>query len=295
MGRGPGGETPLLSRVRMRIDANVKVFSPEFIASRERLVERDLTFKALYDNPQSRMATAKELIDAMDRAGIDVSVLASIGWSTSDLCRASNDYLLEASDRHPGRLIPFCSVNPVSGDEAVREIDRCVRLGARGVGELHPDWQGYDLGDRTVMAAVMEAAARRELPVLTHSSEPAGHVYPGKGLVTPAILYRFVANFPDARIIMAHWGGGLPFYALMPEVRNAMVNVWFDTAASPFLYEAGVFEAVASLVGADRILFATDYPLIEPDRLLRQIEQTGLSEEARDSILGGNAASLLGL
>ena len=121
------------------------------------------------------------------------------------------------------------------------------------------------------------------------------HQYPGKGQTTPDKLYRFIENFQSNVIICAHWGGGLPFYALMPEVPQVLENVYFDTAASPFLYRPDVFTAVTGLVGADKILFATDYPLIRARRLLGQVEEAGLSLADQDSILSGNAARLLGL
>src|SRR5947199_68154 len=63
------------------------------------------------------------------------------------------------------------------------------------------------------------AARTHHLALLFHASEPVGHVYPGKRGGEPGSLYRFIAANPDVRIICAHWGGGLPFYALMPEVR----------------------------------------------------------------------------
>ena len=94
---------------------------------------------------------------------------------------------------------------------------------------------------------------------------------------------------------MAHWGGGLPFYALMPEVREALAGVYFDTAATPFLYDARVFETVAGLVGADRILFGSDFPLLAQERVLKQLDGAGLSAEEKAAIGGGNAARLFGL
>ena len=141
----------------------------------------------------------------------------------------------------------------------------------------------------------MSEAKRLGLPVVVHSSEPVGHQYPGKGFTTPDKLYRLIENFRDNTIICAHWGGGLPFYALMPEVPEVLKNVYFDMAASPFLYEPGVVSTVADLVGADKILFGTDFPLIQPQRLLRYLEEAGLEPKAREAILHGNAARLLGL
>ena len=118
-------------------------------------------------------------------------------------------------------------------------------------------------------------------------------MYPGKGHTTPDKVYRFIQNFPDNVIICAHWGGGLPFYALMPEVPEVLKNVYFDSAASPFLYRPEVFAEVAGLVGADKIIFGTDYPLISHRRLLQQVQDADLDVSAKNAILGGNVAGLL--
>jgi len=133
------------------------------------------------------------------------------------------------------------------------------------------------------------------MPVLIHSSEPVGHVYPGKGNTTPGRLLAFIREFPLNVIVCAHWGGGLPFYALMPEVGELLENVYFDSATSPFLYAPKVFRVAVELVGAERILFGTDYPLIDHQRLLGQVRQAGLPSEVEKAVLGGNAARLLGL
>jgi hypothetical protein len=128
---------------------------------------------------------------------------------------------------------------------------------------------------------------------LTHASEPVGHSYPGKGTVTPDLLYRFLSNFPQLIIVFAHWGGGLPFYALMPEVAEAFGNVYFDTAASPFLYRDHIFRHVVEIAGPERILFGTDYPLIKQGRLLRSVRSLDLPETVKEMILGGNAQRIL--
>ena len=131
--------------------------------------------------------------------------------------------------------------------------------------------------------------------LLTHASEPVGHNYPGKGTITPDMLYPFITSYPDLTIVCAHWGGGLPFYALMPEVKQAMSNVFFDTAASPFLYNPQVYTQVVQLVGADKILFGSDYPLLAQARLLGEIRSLDLPEETKNLILSGNAQRLLGV
>jgi len=158
-----------------------------------------------------------------------------------------------------------------------------------------PDRQGFDLDNEDVMGPIVEFAVSHKLPLLTHSSEPVGHQYPGKGDVTPDKLYRFVTKFPQLPVVLAHWGGGLPFYALMPEVKQALANAFVDTAASVFLYRPQVFSYVAELIGADKILFATDYPLISQSRLIQQVKSLNLPPQTQALIMGENARKLLGL
>jgi hypothetical protein len=120
-----------------------------------------------------------------------------------------------------------------------------------------------------------------------------GHEYIGKGHITPDIVYSFVTSFPELRTVCAHWGGGLPFYALMPEVARALGNVFFDTAATVFLYKPEIFEHVSRLLGSDRILFGSDYPLMRQDRVIAQVRAAQLSEKDKAGILGVNARELL--
>jgi len=249
----------------------------------------------LYSDPKAKMATAEELIAAMDKDGVDISVILNIGWTTHELCLETNDYIIDAVSRYPQRLVGFCAVQPNSSKAAVAEIERCARAGIKGVGEMRPDVQLFDLGDEMVMAPLAEVLKEHRLALLLHSSEPIGHNYPGKGLVFPDILYPFITSFPDLTIVCAHWGGGLPFYALMPEVKKAMSNVYFDSAASPFLYTPQVYRQVIQLVGADKVLFGSDYPLLAPSRLLKEIEGLDLAEEDKNLLLAGNALRLLGI
>ena len=186
-------------------------------------------------------------------------------------------------------------LRPVTAEILEEEIERCAESGVRGVGEIRPDIQLLDLEDESIVSPLMEVIQKHRLILLTHASEPAGHDYPGKGIITPDVLYPFITGHPDATIVCAHWGGGLPFYALMPEVKKALNNVYFDTAASPFLYQPRIYSLVSELVGVERVLFGSDYPLMPQSRPLQEINSAGLTEEDRDLILSGNAKRLLKL
>jgi len=277
------------------IDFHTHVFSPQIKKNRSKYIDSDPCFATLYSNPDAKLATADELIESMDKEGIDISVIVNLGWTTHELCVETNQYILESIARYPDRLIGFCSVQPWSFEAAVTEIERCIEGGIRGVGELRPDMQLLDFTDEQVIKPFVEIMMKHKLILLTHASEPLGHDYTGKGSITPDILYPFITNFPDLTIVCAHWGGGLPFYALMPEVKQAMKNVFFDTAASPFLYSPQIYSQVVQLVGADKILFGSDYPLLAQSRLLKEIRSLDLSEETKNLILSGNARRLLGI
>jgi predicted TIM-barrel fold metal-dependent hydrolase len=275
------------------IDFHTHIFPPWLRERRDEYVKRDACFSMLYSQPKARLATAEELLAAMDEAGIDSSVVLNIGWVSHEVCVKTNDYILDSVSRYPRRLVGFCAVQPRAGDVAVAEIERCARAGAKGIGELRSDVQAFDLTDNGTMKPLVDAALKHDLIFLTHSSEPVGHEYSGKGNITPDILYSFITAFPNLKIVCAHWGGGLPFYALMPEVARASANVFFDTAATVFLYKPEIFEQVSCIIGSDKILFGTDYPLMHQNRVLAQVQSARLPAKDKAKILGDNAKRML--
>lgn len=279
----------------MIIDFHTHVVPPGIKERRAEYLGRDACFSMLYAEPKAKLITAEELVRAMDEYGIDRSVILNLGWTSHELCVETNDYILESVARFPKRLIGFCAIQPLAGDEAIKELQRCARNGAKGIGEIRPDIQGFDLKNSPLIKPFIEAVMKQGLILLTHASEPVGHQYFGKGKTTPEVIYPFIVNFPDLKLVCAHWGGGLPFYALMPEVDEALKNVYFDTAATPFLYKPQIFKQVADIIGSGKILFGSDYPLLSPKRIIDQLESIGLRPGDRAKILGGNARKLLGI
>jgi predicted TIM-barrel fold metal-dependent hydrolase len=277
----------------MIIDFHTHIFPPWLKERRDEYIKRDPSFSLLYSHPKAKMATAEELLASMDEAGIDLSVVLNAGWLSHELCVKTNDYILDSVSRYPTKLVGFCAIQPRAGDAAIAELERCAKAGAKGIGELRSDVQGFDLTNETTMKPLVDIAQKHGLIFLTHSSEPVGHEYSGKGSITPDILYSFITAFPNLKLVCAHWGGGLPFYALMTEVAQALVNVFFDTAATVFLYKPDIFEQMSHIIGSDKILFGTDYPLMHQNRVISQIQSSELSEEDKSKILGANAQKLL--
>jgi predicted TIM-barrel fold metal-dependent hydrolase len=274
------------------IDFHTHITAPEIIARRDEYLIRDAWFRDLYANPKARLSSAEDLIAAMDRASVDHAVVFGFGWRDMHLCRQDNDYVMQAVALYPDRLVGFGVVNPATGIEAVREIDRCAAGGLRGVGELMPDGQGYRLDDEKVISPIVEALMAHDMVLLTHCSEPVGHLYPGKGTVTPDEVIRFARLFPETTLICAHWGGGAIFYELMPEISRLMRNVYYDTAASLFLYKDEIF-SLAARWAPGKVLFATDYPLITPRRFIQRMATARMPTATRRRMLGGNAWRVL--
>ena len=285
----------LCNNLAMIIDFHTHIVPPRIKGERSRYIASDPIFASLFSSSKAKLATAEELIASMDSEGVDISVIANYGWATDELCTETNDYILESVARYPHRLVGFCTIKPHSCEAAISEIERCARGGARGIGEMRPDLQLPYFTDIEATKPLVEVLQKYNLILLTHTSEPVGHIYPGKGTATPDLLYPFIASFPDLTIVCAHWGGGLPFYALMPEVKQAMENVYFDTATSPFLYNPRIYLQVSQLIGAEKILFGSDYPLLAQSRLLKEIDSAELPGETRKLILSGNARRLLGI
>ncbi len=278
----------------MTIDFHTHIFPPPIRERREEYLKRDACFADLYSSSRAKMVSAEELITSMDEQGIATSVVLNIGWKSQQLCIETNDYILESVARYPDRLLGFCTIQPIA-EGAISELERCIRGGMRGIGEMRPDIQGFDLGSREFMSAIAEVSQENNLIFLTHASEPVGHQYSGKGKVTPDILYQFACNFPHIPFICAHWGGGLPFYALMPEVASVLKNTYFDTAASPYLYQPRIYEYIADIVGSDKILFGSDYPLMSQSRVISQIQKANLTDKIKSAILSENARKILGI
>ncbi len=284
----------------MIIDAHTHIFSPAVIADRSRYTARDPFFDYLYSNPKARLVGAAELIAALDADGIDRAVIAGWAWQAQAMCVEQNTWLMQVARQYPTRVIALATVQPNAGDAAIRELRRCVEGGMIGLGEMNADGQGFDLTGENFMN-LARAAVELRAPILLHTNEPVGHVYPGKGKLPLADIYALIKQLPALRLVLAHWGGGLPFYELMPEVRAAAQNVFYDTAASPLLYAPQIFRAVADLVGARKILFGTDFPLItypkrqtEPGSalFLADVRAAGFTPAELAQILGANAQAV---
>ena len=275
------------------IDCHTHIFPEEVRKDRESFCKRDEGFGFIYDQPKAKIIGVEDLITSMDESGVDRSVICGFPWSRPDLCSFQNRYLMESASRYPNRLIVFVSLLFSNPDWSEKELDRAVKDGAEGVGEIAFYGDAMTSEDIRSMKPILIQMERDGIPLLLHTNETIGHFYPGKGRTPLERFYELIHSFSSLPVILAHWGGGLPFYELMPEVAKVMANVYYDTAASPFLYSKKIYAIAKEIVGVEKIFFGTDFPLILPQRYYRELEGSGLSKRDREKILGLNFSRLI--
>ena len=291
------------------IDSHTHCYPPELATDPRRWAEdrgerhwADLV--APLDRPSIQgWATPEQMLSAMDAAGVRQAVLLGWYWETEATCRWHNEAIAEWVRAAPERFVGFAAILPSSAAAVRSQIRDAAQLGLRGVGELHPDVQAFDAttpGWRTLA----DCCEERGWPVNLHATEVAGIEHPGN---RPTQLNDFVQMARQNRslsLILAHWGGGLPFFELNPRLRPILRNVLYDTAAGPLLYDPRIFRTAVDLVGPSKILFGSDYPLRLfprdqkiPD-LSRYVEgirdAAGLDDGELRAIFRDNARRLLG-
>jgi hypothetical protein len=279
----------------MIIDSHTHLFPEKIKQDRSLYFEKEPEFKLLYNSPKARISLADELILNMDLHRVDMSVVSGFPWRTPDLIRMNNDAVIEAVHRFPGRLKGLACFD-VSWEGAADETKRCIDAGLSGAGELAFYLSGIDTEALSFLEPVMAVLRENHnLPCMIHTNEPVGHPYPGKTPITLEQIYTLAKTFPDNRIILAHWGGGILFYTIMKkQTKEILKNIWYDTAASPFLFDSRIYDMAAIAGVIEKVLFGTDFPLLTPDRYYKDLDDSGITDRQRAMVLGENAGLLFG-
>lgn len=227
--------------------------------------------------------TIAGLIEAMDRAGVDRSVVAPVATKPSQVSTI-NDWIVSL-DRE--RIIPFGAMHP-DFPEPAAEIARLAEHGIRGI-KMHSRNQDF-LPDERRMAPIYRAVIDSGLIVLFH----AGRDMVESGFeARPAHFARMLDEYPDLTCVLAHMGG----YEFWPEVREHLCgrDVYLDTAYVPGHLPDGELLALIRTHGAGKVLFGSDGPWTDVRAEIAHISQLGLTTAELAGVLGGNAERLLGI
>lgn len=250
---------------------------------------------------RERKATSWEEMADLYRQHQTMAVLMNTTdeWATGQK-GAPNDHLAQAQRDFPEVFIAFGVIEPWFGQAAVDEVKRChEELGMRGIGEINPGRQQFHAND-TRFYPVWEECAKRSLPVLFHTGMMGAGAGTRGGMgfklqYTRPIpdLDDIAADFPELTIIGAHpaW----PWQDEALAVARHKANYYIDLSGwAPKYFPPQLVQQANSLI-QDRVLFGTDWPMIDIDRYLQEFDQLPFKPEVRQKILLDNARKLLGL
>jgi len=235
---------------------------------------------------------ASELLARMEKNGIDKAVIFPFvsGLLTHEDFKEANDKIIECVEKYPNRLIGFCTVTPLHGDFALKEIERCASAGLKGI-KLYPPGHGFYPLDSSLMDPLMEEAQRLKLVLLTHTDF-------NTKICTPFHAARLAQRFPSVPIIIAHFGEDPDVCHWVPDIVKHTENVFLDTSCTPDIPES-IYVLPVRKIGAERLLFGSDSPTVSPEVNLKKLEVAeelyGLRKEEKRKILGENAQRILNM
>jgi predicted TIM-barrel fold metal-dependent hydrolase len=248
-----------------------------------------------------RSSVAPRTFEEIAREYEELDILAVLlGWDAETATgrpRLPNDLIAQACRTHPGVFVGFGSVDPHKGAQAVEEVERIADLGLKGV-KLHPSLQAFAPEDERYWP-LYQTCAQLGLIALFHTGTSGiGAGRPGgQGIridyAQPLRLDPVAAAFPELQIIAAHFG--YPWHLELLAIAHHKTNVWIDISgwAPRYIPQDVVREARGRL--QDRFLFGSDYPFIQPQRCLDELESLELPQPVLEKILVGNGRRLLGL
>lgn len=228
---------------------------------------------------------AERILREAHSYGVDKIALSSVTDASPSVtpaeARLGNDYVLRLIEEHPEEIIGLCYTSPLHGDEAIREIDRCIGAGMRGIKLL----TACNMRDERVDPIAARAAELRT-PILQHAWYKRDGQMPNESV--PEDVAALAARHPKTMIVMAHLTGcnerGIADIA-------PYANVHVDTSGSE--PEAGITEMAVRKLGARRVLFGTDASGRGYAAALGKVLGAKITARERALILGGNAARLL--
>ena len=223
---------------------------------------------------------AEELVRTMDKYDIDHAVVfPSSNFDENDFSK-SNDMIAQAVKEYPDRLTGFARINPHKGEKAVQELVRSKeKLGLRGV-KLHPTMEVYPANSR-IIHPIMRAATQLHMPVVFHSGTPP--------YALPSQIADVATRFPRIPIVMAHMGKSLETEAIASARKSS--NIILETSGASS--RIGLMESAVKTLGAERIIFGSDWPCCHPAPEKLKIDVLEISGEEKAAILGRNIMRIL--
>ena len=221
------------------------------------------------------------MIHAMDAVGIDRSCLFNIFHPDGT---TGNDETAAFVERQPERFIGFAYVSPLMAEGMVHELARAIDLLGFSAIKIYPPYSSWDLTD-SIWDPVYAFANERSLALITHTGQEV--------TCQPIQVGEVAGRFPNAQFVIGHSGNAEPYRTQAIEAAKRNPNVYLETCST--FREPGVVERLVEEAGADRVLFGSDVPLMDPRSQLGKIITADISDDAKRMVLGENARRVLKL
>jgi uncharacterized protein len=280
------------SMIPQIIDGHVHIFSLSVCNNRNNFLY-DQNFALLYENPRSKIIDSDQLITKMTESGVISSLCMGFAWVKDEDSARENEYVLQASKKFKGKIIPFASV-PLESSNPYEYVKNLSLMGFVGIGEIAFYAQGFGEKEKTFLREIFRACFDENICAVLHINEPVGHAYTGKYYTDFNRLLSVISEFPALRLMLSHWGGGLFVYELMPEVSKILSSVWYDTAASSYLYSGKIYSTACDVVGSKRIILGSDYPLLGIEKYVNELTREITDNTVIENIIRNNAIRFLG-
>jgi predicted TIM-barrel fold metal-dependent hydrolase len=228
---------------------------------------------------------ARGMVERMDQLGIRTCI-SSPHLAIGPDYREGNRQVMAAADEYPERIVPYVTINPNYPEAEVREeIERWHALGRIKAFKIHPACHAYKV-DGPGYAPMFEYAREHSLPVLSHS-------WAGDSKAGATLLSRMAGEMPNVTFIVGHAASSWSMIDEACREAREKENVVLDLTGSQLLYLA--LETMVERVGAEKILFGTDIPFIDPAPGLGRMLAARIADDERRAILGLNARRVFGL
>ncbi len=234
----------------------------------------------------------KDLIMQMDMTSVDMAVILFVAEKDVGRTQKYHDFIADTVKGAPDRFIGFGSVHPDGGKKALEELDRFPDLGLKGV-KFHPLLQNFHCNSEE-MDTIAKRAEDLDIPLLIHSYFPYNRGE-SEG------LYKLITNHPGTTFILAHVGGPafLECYAYVERRRSGVDNVYFEVSSVSVTFRRSPYREhlkwLLEQMGADRVMFGSDYPRYQVVDALAAFDELELSFKDSQQILGKTIANLLKL
>lgn len=223
------------------------------------------------------------LLEEGGKAGVDRYIVQSVATVPSQV-RAINDFISESVKEHHDKLIGFGALHPDYNDIA-GETERIISLGLKGI-KIHSDFQQFFVDDE--FAYPIYEGAQGRLPILFHVGDDR------YDFSSPERLLRVIRRFPKLTVIAAHLAGWSMWDRGVELFEHESDHIFVDCSSSLYAMTPEHAAKLIRRIGAERVLWGTDYPMWDAAEELERFDRLPLSDDEKEMILGKNALRLLG-